>query len=434
MIMKYMKKSRLIIARTVILLLALVVGSIFIAVGIGERNPPKLYISTNEDKAKSALIGTYSWNFLGGGVQSDSSHPTEFNYLKDNIIHAVPKERMELKLQSRRNIFFTEYDFDIVEATVFSNKEKISFEALPKMSDRKLHIGIPNIEGEFVYSLLIDFKNKGTVNYGFVVKVEEQEAKKPKDASEIIIPEGKDILNRFIPPEGYDRVGVGNGSYEEYLRSFPLKPNGTPVLYFDGKQKTMDVHEAVLDIDVGNRDLQQCADAVMRLWAEYNYKKGDYEKIHFNFTNGFRADYSKWRRGYGIKFRGNEVTWEKKTYEMKTYKSFREYLDMVFAYAGTLSLSKEMKRVPIEDMQIGDVFLKGSDPGHCVVVVDIAENKNSREKVFMIAQSYMPAQDIHILKNYENEDISPWYSTNFRDQLKTPQWTFNKDQLYRFGD
>ncbi|HOP99614.1 MAG TPA: DUF4846 domain-containing protein [Acetivibrio clariflavus] len=52
----------------------------------------------------------------------------------------------------------------------------------------------------------------------------------------------------------------------------------------------------------------------------------------------------------------------------------------------------------------------------------------------MIAQSYMPAQDIHVLKNFNGTEISPWYSLNFGDVLNTPEWTFYKDQLMRFRD
>ncbi len=106
-------------------------------------------------------------------------------------------------------------------------------------------------------------------------------------------------------------------------------------------------------------------------------------------------------------------------------------MDMVFAYAGTISLAQELKPVAIEDMRIGDVFIQAS-PCHCVIVVDMAQNTETGEKLFMIAQSYMPAQDIQILKNYNDESISPWYSVDFGDVLNTPEWKFNKGDLKRF--
>ena len=51
----------------------------------------------------------------------------------------------------------------------------------------------------------------------------------------------------------------------------------------------------------------------------------------------------------------------------------------------------------------------------------------------MLAQSYMPAQDIHILQNFENEEISPWYSVKELEfNFRTPEWTFSINQLKRF--
>mgnify|MGYP000020221978 CR=1 FL=1 len=58
--------------------------------------------------------------------------------------------------------------------------------------------------------------------------------------------------------------------------------------------------------------------------------------------------------------------------------------------------------------------------------------ESQSEKLFLIQQSYMPAQEIHILKNITNASISPWYSTNFSEELKTPEWTFHKNQLMRW--
>jgi len=262
----------------------------------------------------------------------------------------------------------------------------------------------------------------------------EQNADSLESVVTLISESGTTIEERFGVPSGFERVNVQGGSFEEYLRQLPLKPHGTEVKYYDGRIKPRKVHEAVIDMDVGDRDLQQCADAVMRLRAEYLYMNGLYDKIHFNFTNGFKADYSKWVQGYRISIDNNTVRWVKETGYSTDYASFRRYMDMVFAYAGTLSLSREMQPVSIEEMKIGDVFIKGGSPGHCVIVVDMAENRDSGEKLFMLAQSYMPAQDIHILKNPESENLSPWYSSGFSEQLATPEWIFTKDQLMRFAD
>ncbi len=253
-------------------------------------------------------------------------------------------------------------------------------------------------------------------------------------ADYLINEEGASVLERILVPEGFERVSIEENSFGEYLRNLPLKPHGAKVIYYDGRTKPLDVHAAVLDLDVGERDLQQCADSIIRLRAEYLYGKGLYDRIHFNFTNGFNADYSKWMDGHRIKVSGNNVQWVKQGTPGFDYISFRKYLDMVFAYSGTLSLSKEMKNITVEEMQPGDVFLKGALPGHCVIVLDMAENKKTQEVIFITAQGYMPAQEMHILKNPANEEGNPWYSLDFGDELITPEWTFTNDQLYRFEE
>jgi len=243
---------------------------------------------------------------------------------------------------------------------------------------------------------------------------------------------GNTVRTRFSAPEGFKRINTEKNSFAAYLQNLPLKPDGSNVYYYNGEVKPENVHAAVVNIDVGNKDLQQCADAIMRLRAEYLYSQKLFDDIHFNFTSGFNAEYSKWREGYRIIVSKNKVIWTKKFGESTTYEDFRSYLDVVFTYAGTLSLEKELKPEKISEMEIGDVFIKGGSPGHAVIIVDMAVNEKTGEKIFLLAQSYMPAQDIHILKNPVNTGLSPWYSADFGKTLETPEWTFYSNQLRTF--
>lgn len=239
---------------------------------------------------------------------------------------------------------------------------------------------------------------------------------------------GVTVQTRFNPPSGFERNVFDTNSFANYTRNLPLKPAGSKVKYFNGAIKNELVYDAVVDMDIGNKDLQQCADAVMRLRAEYFYSQKAYEKISFTLTNGFNVDYSEWMNGKRIVVAGNKTSWRKTGEPSNTYKDFRSYLDLVFNYAGTLSLSKSLHSKNLEDISIGDVFISGGSPGHAVIVVDVAENK-SGERVFLLAQSYMPAQEIQILKNPADHDTSPWYGTHIQDKLVTPQWIFTTAQL-----
>jgi len=242
------------------------------------------------------------------------------------------------------------------------------------------------------------------------------------------------IETRFVLPKGFQRVAVVQNSFGEYLRTLPLKPNGYKVHLYDGTLKAADnVYDAVIDMEIGTRDLQQCADAIMRLRAEYLFKHKRFSEIHFKFTNGDNAQWLKYAEGYRFEIKDKKYVWSKNSQPDNSYKSFRKYLDLVFTYAGTLSLAKELVPVKsLNDIELGDVFIFGGSPGHAVIVVDVAVNQTTGEKLFLLAQSYMPAQEIQVLKNPNNEALSPWYSVKVENMLVTPEWTFEKTELKRF--
>ena len=94
------------------------------------------------------------------------------------------------------------------------------------------------------------------------------------------------IRERFSPPEGYEWIEEKPGSFGHFIENFKLKPYGSPILKYDGVPvSSQHLHEAVFDIDTGNKDLQQCADAaIRRLWRfAFDSQKSHHSKhpIHF---------------------------------------------------------------------------------------------------------------------------------------------------------
>jgi hypothetical protein len=238
------------------------------------------------------------------------------------------------------------------------------------------------------------------------------------------------LQTRFETPAGYMRTVENENSFGTFLRNLPLKPAKSLVKYYDGTFKNKEnVYAAVINLPIGNRDLHQCADAVMRLRADYLFQQKRYDEIHFNFSNGMKVDYSRWRLGNRIVVKGNKTSWIKSAKASDSYESYWKYLEQIFQYAGTASLSKELKPIAHSDLKIGDVFIKGGFPGHAVIVVDVAI-KNGK-KMFMLAQSYMPAQELQILLNPNNPN-SCWYDSDFGENLQTPEWQFSASELKRF--
>lgn len=242
---------------------------------------------------------------------------------------------------------------------------------------------------------------------------------------------GMTLESRINVPEGYERMEAESGSLTEFLRTYPLKEYGSPVLLYDGSEKrNQEAHVAVLALPIEGQDLQQCADSVMRVFAEYYWTTEQYEKILFHFTNGFLAEYVKWREGYRISVDGNEVSWVKSASYDDSYETFVKYMRMVFTYAGTLSMEQESEPVSEEEARVGDVILKGGSPGHVIMIVDMCVNEQG-EKAFLLAQGYMPAQEFHVLKNPLYEE-NPWYfEEELAGSIRTPEYSFGEGCLKR---
>lgn len=244
-------------------------------------------------------------------------------------------------------------------------------------------------------------------------------------------PSGRRVKDISVP-SGYKRVSYPSGSYQHWLQHLPLKESDPMITTYRGKvRRGQGIHYRIIDIDVGGSDLQQCADSVIRLYAEYLYSVGATGKIKFNFTSGDQVAFSRWKRGDRPVVRGNRVTWKKTGVVDGSYRSFREYLDVIFMYAGSLSLSREMGRAKRENIRPGDVFLRGGTPGHAVLVVDVAKN-NRGDVIFLLAQSDTPAQDVHILHNKKDSLLTPWYSIYGGGKLRIPRYTFKWSELRRF--
>ena len=152
-------------------------------------------------------------------------------------------------------------------------------------------------------------------------------------------------------PQGYARLPNPKSTFQEWLRNIDLKKDKT-VYKFDGTPKAnQSAQFAVLNISVDKKDLQQCADAVMRLRAEYLYSEKKFDEIIFTDNDGTAY----------------------KFHEPYTRKNFDNYLERVFGMCGSASLAKQLKKhIEMKDIETGDVLIRCGFPGHAVIVMDVA--------------------------------------------------------------
>ncbi len=211
-------------------------------------------------------------------------------------------------------------------------------------------------------------------------------------------------------PAGYQRLPADSNSFTYWLHKVLLKKHKTVYLFNGNKKVNQLAQFAVLDISIGNQNLQQCADAVIRLRAEFLFTQKMYDQIVFTDNEkgiyAFASPYTK--------------------------INFMKYMKKVFGMCGSASLAKQLKQVTnFENITAGDVLIRGGFPGHAVLVMAVAENAAGK-KIFMLAQSYMPAQDIHILINPSDEKLSPWFEVNDKNEIFTPEYLFYKNELRRW--
>ena len=242
------------------------------------------------------------------------------------------------------------------------------------------------------------------------------------------------VITRFTPPQGYFWMKEQSGSFGEYLVNFPLHPPGFPVRdYRMVPVKTQDRHMALLKIDVGDKDLQQCADAWMRLYAEYLWSQKMFDEIGFEFTSGQFFAWKDYKKGIRTKESKKKVSFYDSGVADESYPAFRDYLNIIFRYAGTISLDRESVSVTDNaDIKTGDFIIRPGSPGHSVIIMGIVRN-NAGKRLYLLAESFMPAQDIHILKNTAHPELSPWYELDVNaPKTVTAKYTFSPTSIKRF--
>ena len=243
------------------------------------------------------------------------------------------------------------------------------------------------------------------------------------------------LVTRFKTPAGFRRIALSHGSFGAWLRNLPIRTDRTHVLSYADDPLSRPSAAVVL-MDVGQRDLQQCADSAIRLHAEFLWHAGRASRAGYHFTSGDLSKWTDWQRGERFKLRGRGVDRVSGKARSNTHKSYRRWLDLIFTYAGTLSLHRDTDAVGTRPYAPGDTFLLGGSPGHAVVLLDIAQNGDG-DTLGLIGQGFMPAEDFHVLKDSGSHVVDGvWFKLpkEMDAPIPTPSWSqpFSRKNARRF--
>jgi len=245
--------------------------------------------------------------------------------------------------------------------------------------------------------------------------------------------EGLTVSERILLPDGFKRSIYEEGTFQHYLQQYKLKEFGSKIINYDGNEYIYQSgHVGILELPVPGNGLQQCADALIRIRAEYLWENDRKDEIGFKFTSGHYCSWIKYAQGYRPKVNGSKVSFHKIAGADSSKENFYKYLNLIYMYAGTQSLYDELSKLrSVDIVDVGDMLIYPGSPGHVILVVDKAEN-SSGKKLFIFAQGNTPAQSVHIIKNLNDSNKSPWYDIELGAYLEIPTYYFNDVKFVRF--
>lgn len=227
-------------------------------------------------------------------------------------------------------------------------------------------------------------------------------------------PEARTVADAFPVPEGYERVPTD--AWGDWLRALPVRAADVPVRTYAG-----DVvgHAArVIDLPVVPGDLQQCADSLYRLRAEWERARGGSPTFHA--TSGDPVPWARYAAGEEPYEADNRLRWRR-----GGTGDWDDWLVKLFTWAGTRSLAA-YDTEPAADVRGGRLVVRPGSPGHAIVLLDVV--RRGDELRVLVGEGYMPAQDFHV----ELGPADGWWV--WRDGVALAHWDMPASGLRAFRD
>ncbi len=231
------------------------------------------------------------------------------------------------------------------------------------------------------------------------------------------------LEHAFPAPSGFVRSTLEPGSWGQWLRGLPLLTERQQPRTF-ANRPSFRTAAGIIALDVGHRDLQQCADTWIRLHAEYLWSIGSDEHAGYHLTSGDLIRWRDWTAGEQLLIHGSKVQRRSGPPRASDHRSYRTWLDLVFAYAGTRSLHLDAAAPAVGPVAPGDAFVSAGSPGHAIIVLDTAFARDGRQAA-VLGEGYMPAQELSVIRGRQPNALEGvWFllPRTPSDTLDVPTW------------
>ena len=127
--------------------------------GFGMKSPPKLVVKCS-DGSVSAILGTYSWQYMNTGVTADAIHPLDCNSYK--ILETTDTAAVLEFEKDPDSILNVICWSDTFLSSSDAESEKVDFQ------DNTIQLK----PGGYIYQVAAEWDTNGTAYYSFYIKTE----------------------------------------------------------------------------------------------------------------------------------------------------------------------------------------------------------------------------------------------------------------------
>ena len=218
-IMGYRKKTKIIIALSIVLVIGLIFGAMKLGAGrtYSDPKPPEIYIGVKAEDTKlgTAILGSYNWRYKNDYIAVDTIHPIEMEYGSGNTVILSDVNEVFIAQNSKPNI---KYNFTIDNMYVYKDGKLVDINIEPTYNDEGAYILTPTESGEYVYVMDLNFGDRGTATYGFVVNALKGESDEEKEIVTVTFEDDSELPEEYREVFSTHMINIFVPAYTPYYQ------------------------------------------------------------------------------------------------------------------------------------------------------------------------------------------------------------------------